>query len=120
MFALFVDDSFKDFWMNVPGDVFIEGTLMSLRVDGNKADLMWYGDLQELPKYFDFGSGKELNIKVRHVTIVEEPSLDAEGKEILDEQGNPVLTSREVESFSVSHIMIPEVYYLKGRMVKLC
>ena len=112
MFAIFKNDQLVNFWSNQMGDIFISATCRNLKMDEGQVDLVHFISLDSVPEHFEFSASKQLIIKEKKIDIIEVPSTDAEG--------NEVVVQEEQVSFVVKQIIEPEVFFTKGIMVKPC
>lgn len=112
MFALFLNDLLKDFWMNNEGDIFLDATIRGLGLNRDLVDLNFYPEVFEKPEFYEFDADKNLIIKKEVVTQTEVVSQD--------ENGNDVVTIEEVKTYETEKTIEPIVYFAKGLMIKPC
>jgi len=112
MFAIFKNNELVNFWSNEPGDIFIAATCKSLKMDEAQVDLVHFMGLDSVPEHHEFSASKQLIIKEKRVDIIEVPSTDAEGNEIVIQE--------EQVSFVVKQTLEPKVYFSKGLMLHSC
>lgn len=112
MFCIFVGDILNDFWSNQIGDVFLEITILKLRMEPSQVDLNYYPQVYDRPKFFEFDQSKNLVIKKEVITINEVVTLNENGDEVVNQE--------EIKSYVTDKIIEPIVYYAKGIMVKPC
>ena len=112
MFSLFLNNILKDFWGNAEGDIFLEATAKSLRLDKQLIDLNFYPDIYEAPKFYDFDSNKNLILKNEVITLEEVSTIN--------ENGETVITQNEVITYETFKTIEPIVYFAKGLMIKPC
>lgn len=113
MFGLFCNDEFKNFWSNNQGDIFLEATCRSLKLDKGQVDLVYYMGLDSVPEFKDFTADKKLHVLKKVITETEEEVI---------EEGTGLVTYKivEVESYELDKVYEPIVYLAKGIMVKPC
>lgn len=112
MFAIFKNDELVNFWSNQIGDVFISATCRNLKMNEGQVDLVHFIGLDSIPEHFEFSASKKLIIKEKKIDIIDVPSTDAEG--------NEVIVQEEQVSFVIKQTIEPEVFFTKGIMVKSC
>jgi len=120
MFALFKNNELLDFWANKQGDIFFELTCQKLKLKKEEIDLIYFKDLEKAPDHFEFLSSKDLVIKEKHISIVQESVKNHLDEDILDEEGNPIMQDVEVVSYSELETLVPEIFVNKGTILKLC
>jgi hypothetical protein len=111
MFGLFIDNALKDFWSNVPGDMFIDSTINFLKVDRSSVDLNYYF-INEVPSFYEFDQDKKLIIKKEIITINEVQTQN--------ELGEDVVIQEEVKTYEIDKVIEPVAYFAKGLMIKPC
>jgi hypothetical protein len=112
MFIIFKNDSIVNFWGNSQNDIFIQNTCKSIRLNENEVDLIWYNNVYDVPKFYEFDQDKKLIIKKEIVTINEVVTQN--------ENGEDIVTQEEVKSYEVDKIIDPIFYFSKGLMIKPC
>lgn len=120
MFALLKNNKLLDFWSNKKGDVFFEQTCQKLKLKKEELDLLYFETLEQAPDHFEFLSSKDLVIKEKHISIVQESVKNDLGEDVLDEQGTPIMQDVEIISYTELDTLTPELFVNKGNMVKSC
>jgi len=116
MFCFFVNNEFKNFWSNKPGDIFADLTCSSMKWKREEVDLNFYPFVTNLPQDYNFDENKKLIILRVSSEMVEK--LDENEQVVFDENGNPVMEEASVTTIDSEHE--PVVYMAKGVIVKPC
>lgn len=112
MFCFFKNDCFINFWSNRVGDSFAEITCKSMKWTETEVDLFFFNELEEVPKFYEFDSNKNLILKNEIKTIIEESSVN--------ELGETIVTQGEVVTYEAYKTIEPIIYFAKGLMIKPC
>lgn len=112
MFCFFYKDLFVGFWSNKIGDIFCDLTINGMKWDRSDVDLYYYPSLNDVPRFHEIDSSKNLIIKKEVVTNVEHESVN--------ESGETVITTEEVKTYETDKVIEPVVYCAKGLIVNPC
>ena len=83
MYALFVNNNFRNFWGNTPGDIFLERTMQVLNLSSSEVELHYYPALDSVPANYRFTQTRILEVlnsyqkEVDGVTVTEEDVVSA-------------------------------------------
>jgi hypothetical protein len=99
MYGLFYKSILLDFWANNKDDIFLENTAKKLKLDLKDVCLYWY-DISELPKLYEFTSDYDLILKEESVTF--------------DNENNPVTDVKVINTIEA------EPYFVYGEVKKDC
>jgi len=120
MFALFLDDVLRNFWVNSIGDIFLSNTCSKLELNPSSVDLVYYTGLKNVPAHYVFDVNKNLIIQNEIVTSTQVQTLDENGDPVLDENLNPIYHNEDVISYETASTITADFYSAKGILVKAC